>query len=309
AGHDTAAGGASVRHGAAAGDVFAWRDAAAGGAGAAGRVAQACRSAENPGTARTLGRAIQDALRGRTGIESVAVYDRRRKITCAVDAGRHYDSASVVKVTILAALLRKAQEQGRRLTSRERGLADKMIVRSDNAAASTLWNSVGRTRLNRFLKLAGMRNTTLGANGHWGLTQITASDELRLLKLLTSRNSVLTPASRRYVLDLMGRVIPEQRWGTPAGRPAGIRWHVKNGWLPRLGRYWRVHSVGTFDGRGQDYMIVVLTQDSPTMEYGVETIERVARVVHRNLNPGSGSVMGDPDVPWEASDGSVPSDL
>ncbi|WP_285495749.1 serine hydrolase [Actinomadura sp. NBRC 104425] len=302
------AGAVLVFHGAAASGAAAGVATAAG-HGAAARLAQICRSAKSPGTARTLSRAVQNALSGRTGIESVAVYDRKRKLSCAVDTGRHYDSASVVKVTILSALLRKAQEQGRRLTARERGLAEKMITRSDNAAATTLWNAVGRTRLNRFLKLAGMRSTRLGANGHWGLTQITASDELRLLRLLTSRNSVLTTASRRYVLDLMGRVIPEQRWGTPAGRPSWMRWRVKNGWLPRLGRYWRVHSIGAFDGRGENYLIVVLTQDSPTMEYGVQTIERVARAVHRTLNPRSGSVTGDLEMPLEASDGSVPADV
>ncbi|MBX6768730.1 MAG: serine hydrolase [Actinomadura rubrobrunea] len=275
------------------------------------RIAQTCRSAANPRTARTLGRAIDRALSGRTGTESVAVYDRRRKITCAVDADRRYDSASVVKVTILAALLHKAQEQGRTLTARERSLADKMITRSDNPAASALWRSVGRTSLTRFLRLAGMRRTTLGQQNHWGLTQITATDQLRLLRLLTSRNKVLTTASRRYVLDLMGRVIPEQRWGTPTGRARGIRWYVKNGWLPRLSRYWRVHSIGAFKGDREDYLIVVLTQDTPTMRYGVQTIERVARAVHGTLVPNPRAVAPSEArrVPWEKPDGSVPPDL
>jgi hypothetical protein len=31
-------------------------------------------------------------------------------------------------------------------------------------------------------------------------------------------------------------------------------------------------------------MIVVLTRDTPSMAYGITTIERVARAVHRTLN-------------------------
>ena len=61
--------------------------------------------------------------------------------------------------------------------------------------------------------------------------------------------------------------------------------HVKNGWVPRPTHGWRIHSIGSFTGSGGGYSIVVLTQDNPTMDYGVTTIERIARVIHRDLNP------------------------
>ncbi|MEU5880861.1 serine hydrolase [Spirillospora sp. NPDC047279] len=204
-------------------------------------------------------------------------------------------------------MLRRAVEQRRWLTSTERTLAGRMMTRSDNAAASALWGAVGRTRMQRFLRLAGMTQTRLGPGRYWGLTQITARDQIKLLTVLTSRTKVLTDRARRYELSLMNKVIPSQRWGTPAGRPGGVRWHVKNGWLPRHGRYWRVHSIGAFSGRGQDYMIVVLTRGTPSMTYGVRTIERVARAVHGRLNPGQRTTTETvPDETWETSDGSVP---
>lgn len=78
------------------------------------------------------------------------------------ERGRHFLSASVVKATILAALLRKVQAQHRGLTSREKNLAWLMITQSDNAAASDLWDDVGRYRLQRFLDLAAMTHTVLG---------------------------------------------------------------------------------------------------------------------------------------------------
>ncbi|QXJ26653.1 serine hydrolase [Actinomadura graeca] len=267
-----------------------------------------CASSGEPGIAKKLGARIQAALSGRTGTESVAVYDRKRGIRCAVADGGRYDSASVVKATILGALLRQAADEGRPLTASEKSLATKMIARSDNGAASALWRSVGRARLGRFLAGADMTQTTLGPSGYWGLTQITARDQLRLLGRFTASNTLLSDEARAYALRLMNGVVASQRWGTPAGRPAGVTWHVKNGWLPRQGRSWRVHSIGAFDGGGADYMIVVLTRDTPSMAYGVETIERVARAVHRDLNPGMRPTAPEstPSDAWEMSDGSVP---
>ncbi|GAA0245815.1 hypothetical protein GCM10009527_048150 [Actinomadura nitritigenes] len=270
--------------------------------------APVCSSARHPVLAKRLGRRITAALAGRTGTESVAVYDRRRGVRCGVLAGRHYDSASVVKTAILAALLREAAAGHRPLTASEDALATRMITRSDNRAASALWRSVGPARLARFLRKAGMAHTTLDPAGHWGLTRITAADQITLLRRLTEPNALLTGEARAYELGLMHRVIASQRWGATAGTPAGITWHVKNGWLPRHGGDWRVHSVGAFTGHGERYLIAVLTQGAPSMAYGVETIERVARAVHGGLVPGARAALrgGLPDGVPQASDGSVP---
>src|SRR5215470_17303857 len=83
-------------------------------------------------------------------------------------AGTHFDSASVVKATILAGLMRKAEAQPRSLTDNEKSLATLMITQSNNTAATKLWNDTGRYRLQRFLDLAGMGQTVLGPGGYWG---------------------------------------------------------------------------------------------------------------------------------------------
>ena len=237
--------------------------------------------------APNLARDITAALGGRHGTVAVALYDRTTGTSCTRDAGRRFDSASAVKVTVLGALLRQAQEVGRALTSREVSLTTAMITRSDNDATTALWKQLGVSRIRHFLSLAGMTQTTPGADGYWGLTQITARDELKLMALLTSGNSVLGPSARSYALGLMNKVVSSQRWGVPAGTPSGVTVHVKNGWLPRATHGWRVHSVGAFTGGGRDYAIVVLTQDDSTMDYGIGTIEAVARVVHRDLDARS----------------------
>jgi hypothetical protein len=132
-----------------------------------------------------------------------------------------------------------------------------------------------------------MIHTVLGPDGAWGLTRITAADETRLLWLLLQPNRVLGTSSRGYALALMADVIPSQRWGVPAGAPRSLVVHVKNGWLPLAPFGWRINSIGGFTGHGQDYSVVVLTQDNPTMAYGVTTVERIAEVVNRDLNPGA----------------------
>jgi beta-lactamase class A len=237
------------------------------------------------GLAAKLQKDITAALAGRNGTIAVGLYDRSTNTTCSLRSTSAYDSASVVKVTVLATLLWDAKKHNRYLTSTEVSLATAMITQSDNSATSTLWKQLGLTKIKGFLTAAGMTQTKPGANGYWGLTQITVQDEQKLLKLITAKNSVLSDNSRAYILKLMGKVISSQRWGTPAGAPSGVAVHVKNGWLPRATHGWRVHSVGTFNGDGHDYMITVLTQDNSTMSYGVTTIQNVAKVIHRDLVP------------------------
>jgi beta-lactamase class A len=244
-----------------------------------------CKSSSHPALAARLDRDIGRALRGRVSAVAVGVDDPGRGLQCWLNRSAHFDSASVVKVTILAALLHKAQDQHRYLTRTESALAEEMITESDNDAASDLWADVGRAGLQRFLDLARMTQTHLGAGPYWGLTQITAYDEVLLLRLLRNRNLVLDTRSRDYVLDLMARVIPAQRWGVPAGAPTSLTVHVKNGWLPLATHGWRIHSIGAFTGHGGGYSIVVLTQDNPTMDYGIDTIEAIAEAINRDLNP------------------------
>jgi beta-lactamase class A len=240
------------------------------------------------GLAAKLQRDITTALANRNGTIAVGLYDRTTRTTCTLRASSAYDSASVVKVTVLATLLWDARKHGRYLTQRETGLASAMITKSDNSATSTLWRQLGVTKVKGFLAAAGMTQTKPGANGYWGLTQITVRDEQKLLALVTARNSVLSDNSRAYISKLMGRVISSQRWGTPAGAPSSVSVHVKNGWLSRSTHGWRVHSVGTFKGGGRDYTISVLTHGNSTMNYGVTTIQGVARAIHKDLVPTTG---------------------
>ncbi|MCM2414001.1 serine hydrolase [Streptomyces sp. RKAG290] len=237
------------------------------------------------GLAAKLSKDITAALKGRKSTTAVTLHDRTTDTTCTLRSTSKYDSASVVKATVLATLLWDNTKHDRYLTQREIDLSTAMITKSDNNATTSLWKQLGATKVQAFLKAAGMTHTVPGSDGYWGLTQITAQDEQRLLTLLTSKNSVLSDSARSYELGLMRKVVSSQRWGTPAGAPADATVQVKNGWLQRATHGWRVHSIGAFTGNGHDYVLTVLTQDNKTMNDGVNTIQAVARAVHKDLNP------------------------
>jgi beta-lactamase class A len=166
-----------------------------------------------------------------------------------------------------------------------------MITESDNDAQDTLWNEIGMTALERFLTAAGMDHTVLGTDDYWGLTEVNAHDELHLLQLLITRNTVLDAASRRYVLALMADVVPDQRWGVSAGAPPDVTVHLKNGWLPDPD-LWDVNSIGDFTRHDLDYSIVILTSNDPGMASGVATVETLAGLINQALARGDAPEAG-----------------
>ncbi|MBW5423302.1 hypothetical protein GKQ77_17310 [Streptomyces sp. BG9H] len=260
-----------------------------------------CTSAQ-AGLAAKLTKDITAALKNRKGTVAIGLRDRTTGTTCTLRSTTSFDSASIVKATVLATLLWDAKKTERKLTERESDLAHAMITQSDNAATSTLWRQLGTGKINAFLKAAKMTKTVPGSGGYWGLTRINAADEQKLLALITAENSVLSDNARAYMLKLMGKVVSSQRWGTPAGAPAGVSIHVKNGWLQRSTHGWRVHSIGAFKGGGHDYTISVLTHGNSTMNYGVTTIQGVAKAIHKDLAPraSAGGRYVPTDTPREA---------
>ncbi len=181
---------------------------------AAAAPAVTCTSAKT-GLAAKLKKDITAALANRKGTVAIGLYDRSTKTTCTLRATSSFDSASTVKVTVLAALLWDAKKHNRYLTTTEQSLAKAMITQSDNAATSKLWKQLGMTKIKGFLAAAGMTKTVPGTGGYWGLTQVNVTDEQKLLKLVTAKNSVLSDNSRAYILKLMGQVVSLAALGAP----------------------------------------------------------------------------------------------
>ncbi|WP_049577243.1 serine hydrolase [Streptomyces sp. SBT349] len=227
---------------------------------------------------------------------SVAVSATDGSVT-AVYGEEHFDTASIVKVDILAALLLQAQDAGRELTTQERGAAEVMIQQSDNDAADELWNVIGRgPGLNDANERLGLTGTTAGPEGHWGLTQTTSLDQIALLRAVYGTSSPLDASSRTYIRDLMATVVPDQRWGISAAVYGAAGVELKNGWLPRTKTgLWDVNSIGRILVAGREYLVAVVSDGHASHAEGIEMVEAAAAAAITALLPvseGSASSPG-----------------
>jgi hypothetical protein len=112
------------------------------------------------------------------------------------------------------------------------------ITRSDNDAARLLWDRLddGPAEVEAILRRAGDDRTTLerypDPRGYtsFGRTVWSLTGAVAFYRAL-ARGELLPEADTERVLDAMGRIVAEQRWGL--GRIPGIRF--KGGWGPSEG--------------------------------------------------------------------------
>jgi beta-lactamase class A len=189
-----------------------------------------------------------------------------------------YDTASIVKVNILATLLLQAQDAERHLTAQERTYATAMIENSDNASATALWAAIGRADgLDTANKRFGLKDTEGGEGELWGLTQTTASDQLTLLRQVFGDDSKLSKTSRSYLQGLMGEIETDQQWGVSAAAD-GSQWALKNGWLARSTTgLWDINSIGRISVDGHDYLVAALSNGNSTQAKGISLVEAVSK--------------------------------
>ena len=217
---------------------------------------------------------------------SVTVADRRTGRRYAYHGGRRQETASIVKVELLAAMLLKAQDRGRPLTAAERARVTRMIRASDNGAATKVYAAVGGTA---GLREAGQRLGLTGTDpaGAWGFTRTTANDQIRLLAALTDPQSPLAEDSRDLALELMSSVNADQNWGVSAAAFAGERVSLKNGWSSRSteqGR-WIVNSVGRISDDTTDTAVAVLSHGHGhgDKQRGIDAVEHVTALTRSYL--------------------------
>ncbi len=210
------------------------------------------------------------------GAVSVAVLDTESGLSASYGTGS-FVTASIVKADILAALLWQRQQAGRELTTAERAAAALMIEQSDNTAADTLYTAVGEAAgLDAANLTFGLTGTTAGADGHWGLTETTAADQLRLLQVVFSSDSPLDDQRQAYLQSLMGQVATDQDWGVSAADQDGA-YTLKNGWLPRSATgLWVVNSIGRVTHDGRELLVAVLSEGSADQQSGIDTVQELA---------------------------------
>ena len=212
----------------------------------------------------------------RTGTVSFAVVDESGKLR-GDHPGRVHNSASVVKVAFMVALLREPDVRKDALTDSERALLEPMIRRSDNQSATAIYNRVGEAALYRLARDAGLDHFTTQPT--WGLTTITPGSHARFFNRL---ESYIPKRHRSYAMRLLTEIVPSQRWGIPEFAPDGWRLHFKGGWSGRPN--WRINQVMALREPPRRFSVAILTRDQPSKEYGQATIEGVAKRLLRGYD-------------------------
>jgi beta-lactamase class A len=215
---------------------------------------------------------------------SVAVLDKKTGQKYSFRGAEKYETASVVKVQVLACLLLTAQDKDRDLTSTELALAKRMITLSDNDATTSLFAKLGKaTAINKCNKRLGLTQTTV--NSAWGLTRTTVDDQVKLLAKLVDDKGPLDEDSRELAHQLMSSVDDTQDWGVPAAAKSDEDATVKNGWLPRSteNNHWIINTVGRISSDNTDVSIAVLSHGHTSMAGGISVVEKAAKLTRQYL--------------------------
>jgi hypothetical protein len=224
---------------------------------------------------------------GRAGSISFAVIDWWGRIR-GLHIRRTVPSASVVKVMLMAAYLRRPSVRRRPLRRSDRALLRPMIRRSDNGAASQVAYVVGSRRIDRLARAARMRDFSFGG-AWWGLSRISARDQARFLFRL---ERYIPRRHRRFALRQLAHVVSWQRWGVGRVKPRRWALYFKGGWGGGTG--WVDHQVALLRHGQLHLSVAILTHYNPSHAYGKKTLRGVAarllgglgRSVGRNRRPG-----------------------
>jgi Beta-lactamase enzyme family len=215
---------------------------------------------------------------------AVALVDNRTGEVYTYNGDETFATASIVKVDILATLLR---QQDGTLSASQKSLADTMIRESDNDAASALWGQIGDVEgLDATDDAIGLANTTPGTDGWWGYTTTTVADQAKLVNAISDPDGLLGDASTT-VTDLMGAVVSTQDWGISAAVHDGETSILKNGWMTRSDQddLWTVNTIGRITGSDADITMAVMSEGSASSAAGIALVENLAKLARDTLVP------------------------
>ena len=100
---------------------------------------------------------------------------------------------------------------------------------------------------------------------HWGLSELTARDQARLLP--QDRPARPRAASRLRARASSRTIVASQRWGIAPVAPKGWQLFFKGGWLPRSDG-WVLNQVALLKRGERRISIAILTRGNPSEAYG-----------------------------------------
>jgi hypothetical protein len=180
--------------------------------------------------------AAADAAKSGAAIETV-VLDRDTGQIVSAGANKPFPIASVVKLFIADDLLLQESEGKTKLSAADRSSLGVMLRSSDDGAAQMFWDrSGGNAVIARVKARYGLAGTIAPYNGHWDVTQSTASDLVRYYDMLLNGTGGLPPEQANIIIGNLAQSTPTgidgypQRFGIPDGlyaEPVA----VKQGWF------------------------------------------------------------------------------
>lgn len=230
----------------------------------------------------TVARQVEDRARARLRQVSedarFAVSARDEASRSAFDFGSgRFATASLVKVYLVALMLWRAEQAGAELTAAQRTDVEQMLIRSENDPANRAYASLGGPAgiEDGLEKAFGSARIQVGEQFRWGHSMTRPRAVVALLADVLDADQ-----KRTYGLmqNAMSRVVPEQRWGVSALADKGSRVRVKVGWVEEPGG-WIVNSSGRVLVDDEPVLISVMTDRNVTLDDGIATIEKVARLV------------------------------
>jgi hypothetical protein len=166
-----------------------------------------------------------------------AVLDRTTGQIVSNGANKPFPLASVVKLFIADDLLLQQSKGQTQLSPADRKSLDLMLRSSDDSAAQMFWDRSGQNAIiARVVARYGLTGTTAPSNGHWDVTQSTASDLVRYYDMLLDGTGGLPPDQANVIISDLAQSTPTgtdgypQRFGIPEGlfaEPVA----VKQGWF------------------------------------------------------------------------------
>jgi len=217
--------------------------------------------------------AARHYAQGRAGEVAFATIDQRGRFR-GYRVRDTAPTASVIKVMLMTALLRKRGDHPLRRS--DRALLAPMIRRSDNYAATTVRNMVGARRLRRLARVARMRDFQLSPI--WGLSRSSPRDQVRFMYHLMRYVPGRHRAFARYLLS---HVVDWQRWGVGRVVPPHWKLYLKGGWGSGTGLV--DHQVALLKHRHRRIALAIFTQLDPGHAYGKRTLRGVAARLLRGL--------------------------
>lgn len=180
--------------------------------------------------------ATAEAAKSGADVE-IVVLDRDTGQIISNGATQPFPIASVVKLFIADDLLLQESKGETKLSPADHKSLDIMLRSSDDGAAQTFWDrSGGNAVISRVVARYGLKGTTAPYNGHWDVTQSTASDLVRYYDMLLDGSGGLPPEQAGVIIANLAQSTPTgtdgypQRFGIPDGLYAEAV-AVKQGWF------------------------------------------------------------------------------